>query len=157
MKKALLPVILVVAAGAAYAQTAREMDTLLETRILTYGQAVRFSFAAAEIMTNNSVEEAFALAQSKGWIPPGVGSQYPVKFDKAAFLLMKSFNLQGGLLYRLFPGPRYAYRELVYRRIIRGPVDSSMTLSGEEFLNILGRILDLVENSAEQTGEGRDQ
>jgi hypothetical protein len=155
MKKLLVCFILLVTAGTGYAQTARIMDTLLETRILTYGQAAQFAFSAADIMKDMaSPEAAFAEAQKRGWIPASAGSMYPVKFDKAAFLLMKAFDLKGGLFYRLFPGPRYAYRELVYRRIIQGPVDSSTTISGEEYLNILGRILELAENRAGQTGEG---
>jgi hypothetical protein len=157
MKKALVCIILFAAAGAVYGQTAGEMDALLENQVLTYGQAARFVFAAAEIAADNSPDAAFTLAQSRGWIPAAAGSLYPVRFDQAAFLLMRAFDLEGGLLYRLFPGPRYAYREFVYRRIIQGPVDSSMTLSGEEFLNILGRILDVVESRAEQNSGGSNQ
>jgi hypothetical protein len=154
MKKAFLCVILFAAAGALYSQTAEEMDILLETQVLTYGQAVSLSFAAVDILGDLPVEDAFALAQSRGWVPKDSGSMYPVKFDKAAFLLMQAFQLPGGLLYRLFPGPRYAYRELVYRGVFQGQPDPSLSLTGEEFINILGRLLDLAENSGAKNGEG---
>jgi hypothetical protein len=154
MKKTFVGIVLFAAAGVLYSQTAQEMDTLLETQIITYGQAVRLTLAAAGNWEDLSVEAAFAAAQSKGWISQDVGSMYPVKFDQAAFLLMKAFQLRGGLLYRLFPGPRYAYRELVYRGVFPGRPDPDMSFSGEEFINVLGRILDLAENSGEQSGKG---
>jgi hypothetical protein len=158
MKRLFVCITLLALAGTGYSQTARDMDALLETRILTYGQAVQFAFSAAEILDAAvSAEDAFAEALKRGWIPASSGLMYPVKYDKAAFLLMKAFDLKGGLFYRLFPGPRYAYRELVYRRIIQGPVDSFTTLTGEEFLNILGRILELRENRAAQNGGGSNE
>jgi outer membrane protein OmpA-like peptidoglycan-associated protein len=45
-------------------------------------------------------------------------------------------------LYSFFPGPRYAYRELSYRKIITGRAYSTMLVSGERLLRILGRALD---------------
>jgi hypothetical protein len=46
-------------------------------------------------------------------------------------------------MYSLFPGPRYAYRELVYRKILEGRVDPAQTLTGERLLYFLGRALEL--------------
>jgi hypothetical protein len=54
---------------------------------------------------------------------------------------MKAFNIKGGFMYSLFPGPRYGYRELVYRKIIRGRAYSAMPVSGERLLRIIGRVL----------------
>jgi hypothetical protein len=54
---------------------------------------------------------------------------------------MKSFGLKGGILYTLFPGPRYACRELAYLRIIRDGGDPETHLNGGQFLQILGNTL----------------
>ncbi|MDR1277332.1 MAG: hypothetical protein LBK02_01120 [Treponema sp.] len=54
---------------------------------------------------------------------------------------MKSFGLKGGILYTLFPGPRYACRELAYLRIIQGGGDPGTHLQGGQFLQILGNTL----------------
>jgi hypothetical protein len=44
-------------------------------------------------------------------------------------------------MYRLFPGPRYAYREMTRRGFIEGRAYPDFTVSGERFLQILGNIL----------------
>jgi hypothetical protein len=41
----------------------------------------------------------------------------------------------------LLPGPRYAYRSMVSNSYIDGNTDPGMTVSGERFLLILGKVL----------------
>jgi hypothetical protein len=48
-------------------------------------------------------------------------------------------------MYSLFPGPRYAYRELLYLKIIQGRADGNFTVSGDRLLQILGRALQYAE------------
>jgi hypothetical protein len=55
---------------------------------------------------------------------------------------MKAFDLHGGAMYRISSSPRYAYRELLYLRIIQGASDPSQKVSGERLMRILGRALD---------------
>jgi hypothetical protein len=55
---------------------------------------------------------------------------------------MGAFSMKGGLFYALFPGPRYAYRELVHQRLIQERSDPALAVSGERLLRILGRVLD---------------
>jgi hypothetical protein len=61
---------------------------------------------------------------------------------------MAAFGIKGGIMYSLFPGPRYAYRELLHLKLIQGRADENFTLSGERLLQILGRVL-------QYTGEDR--
>jgi hypothetical protein len=148
MKLILLLLTLVLTAILLNAQTAEEMDALLETRALTYAQAARFILPASGAAADNtSGENAFQTAASKGWLPKTAAAGAPARLDAVALLLMKAFDLKGGVLYRFFPNARYAYRELTYKRIIQGPVDSSMSLSGEAFFQILGRTMDFAENA----------
>jgi outer membrane protein OmpA-like peptidoglycan-associated protein len=58
---------------------------------------------------------------------------------------MRAFGIRGSFLYALFPGPRYAFRELDYLRLLPGRRDPALWVSGEELL----RMLDLV-----SAGEG---
>jgi hypothetical protein len=58
-----------------------------------------------------------------------------------SYLFMQAFRLEGSVLYRLFPGPRYAYRELVYRRFIPPPGDPAKRVTGHEFFQVLGSVL----------------
>lgn len=141
------------------AQTAEEMDALLETPALTYAQAARFILPAAGTAEENiSTQTAFDTAVSMGWLPETVSPQDPARLDQTALFLMKAFNpSRGGLLYRLFHNARYAYRELIYKQIIQGQVDSSMALSGEEFFQILGRTMEAAETREAKSGEGREE
>jgi hypothetical protein len=54
---------------------------------------------------------------------------------------MVAFGLKGGLMYSLFPGPRYAYRELLYLKIIQGRADGGSAVSGERLLHIIAQAL----------------
>jgi hypothetical protein len=58
-----------------------------------------------------------------------------------AYILMKAFHMQGGIMYSIFPGPRYASRELAFLEMIPGSASSGRTLSGEEVIRILGNVL----------------
>jgi hypothetical protein len=56
-------------------------------------------------------------------------------------MLTRAFKIDGGIMYRILPGPRYATRELAYLGIITGPAKAGMSLSGERALRILEMIL----------------
>jgi hypothetical protein len=55
---------------------------------------------------------------------------------------MKAFDEKGGLMYRLFPGPRYAVRELAYLGLVHGKAHSGRFPSGQEVVQILSSYLD---------------
>ncbi|MDR2370371.1 MAG: hypothetical protein LBD71_02725 [Treponema sp.] len=124
------------------AQTAAEIDALLETGALTYAQASRFILAAADIVSpETSADEAFRTAQVSRSLPRGAVSGAPATLGGTALLVMKSFGIKGGLFYTIFPGARYAYREMVYKKLIQGRSDPSMAVSGERLLRIISRAL----------------
>jgi hypothetical protein len=56
--------------------------------------------------------------------------------------MARAFNIPGGFMHALLPGPRYAFRAMVNRSFIQGAADPGMTVSGERFLQILGKVLD---------------
>ncbi|MCG8481039.1 MAG: hypothetical protein MI724_18240 [Spirochaetales bacterium] len=65
-----------------------------------------------------------------------------------ALLVMQTFEISGGFMYSLTPSPRYAARELAFRRAIQGRSFPRMSISGERGMRILGRILALQEEGA---------
>ncbi|MDR0402064.1 MAG: hypothetical protein LBH35_00585, partial [Treponema sp.] len=87
-------------------------------------------------------EAAYKKSLEMGALPKTVEPEAAIKLGQLSFLIMKAFNMKSGFCYALFPGPRYAYRELVYRKIVQGRNDSSLSVSGERLLLILGRVLD---------------
>jgi len=135
------------------AQTAAEMQTILNSPAVTYGQAALFVIASAsdEVSAGNedgeqstpgqTQQNAFDLAVSRGWIHQKAKLNEPIKLRELSFLIMKAFDMKGGLMYSIFPGPRYGYRSLVSRSVIRSGSDPGMTVSGDWFLLILGNVL----------------
>jgi outer membrane protein OmpA-like peptidoglycan-associated protein len=119
------------------AQTAAEMDTLLETGAVSFGQAARFVLDTANLIDPVSAGKAFVLARQKGWLPEGAREDGPIRTGELSFLIMNAFGMQGSFLYRLFPGPRYAFRELDYRGLLPGCRDPALRVSGEGLLRIL--------------------
>lgn len=139
MKKSVLFVLFMMVTGFLAAQTADEMDRLLDAEELTCSQAAEFVLRAADVLPEGA--DAFAAAGERGWLPAGEEAGRPVRLGELALLIMKAFNIKGGVMYSHFPIPRYACRTLVYNRIIRGRTDPGGHLDGRTFLQILDRAL----------------
>lgn len=145
MKKVTLVMLAILAWGAcsAFGQSGAEIDALLGTKEVSVALAARFVLPAADVLPATvTPEAAFAAATEKGWLPAGTLPETPVRLSQLSYLIMQSFGLRGGAMYSLAPGPRYAYRELLYRRVIQGVSDPGQTVNGERLLRMLGRILD---------------
>jgi hypothetical protein len=129
-----------------FAQNAADMDVILEARELTYAQAVSFVLPAAGVVSGRvSEKEAFAAAETRGWLPKKAKARETINAGGLSLLIMKSFDFKGGLMYTLFPSPRYAYRELQYRKFIQGNIDPLGKVAGVQLLHILSQVLNSVE------------
>jgi hypothetical protein len=125
------------------AQTAERMDALLDSAVVSYAEAAMIVLPAAGLTGEDiSPEAAFAEALDRGLLPKGAEPGGAVRLGNLAFLIMGAFDMKGGLFYSLFSGPRYAYRELVHRKLIQGRNDPALTVSGERLFRILSRVLD---------------
>jgi hypothetical protein len=124
------------------AQTAAELEELLETPAVTCSQAAWFVCASSESADAASIESgnAFTWAVDKGWLKKTAADD-PINLGKLSFLMMKAFNIKGGMMYALLPGPRYAFRTMQSRSWIQNPADPGLQVSGERFLLILGNVL----------------
>jgi hypothetical protein len=132
-----------VISGFLSAQTADEMDRLLNTEEVTYSQAAQFVMRAADVWTPGSLP-AFTAAKERGWVSGRAEADSPVRLGEVAQLIVKAFGIKGGIMYSLFPVPHYACRTLIYAKIIRGRTDPDGRLDGRAFLQILGRVLNYV-------------
>ena len=145
MKRSLLIVFCLLLFGVPLsAQTAAELDALLTAQTVTVSGAARFVLGAAELLPAGNAgttaeTAAYELALSKGWVRAGAADEITLR--DTAFLIMNAFELKGGVMYKLLKNPRYAYRELIYRRLIQGRADPAMKVSGERLLQIIGRTL----------------
>ena len=125
-----------------FAQTAEKMDQILESKEISYDQAAFIILPAAGLISETaSLDEAFMFAWEHKWLRKAKVPEDPISLGELSYLIMKAFDMKSGFMYAIFPGPRYAFRELCYRSIIQGRSDPSITLSGERLLNIQGRLL----------------
>lgn len=127
-----------------FAQTAAELDLLLESDAVTTNVAARFVMGAAgltspELSGAAANNAAYQAALSKGWVKGA--PENAINLQDTAFLMMNVFELKGGIMYSILHNPRYAYREMIYKKLIPGQAYANMTLSGQKFLQILGRLL----------------
>jgi hypothetical protein len=138
--------LLLVAVLPAGAQSSEVLDAILDRDTLRAEEGAYLVLAAAgKIDDQATPEEAYRLLNEAGWILAADGGQDAIRLGDYAYLLMQAFALEGGLMYRILPGPRYAARELFFLRLI--PEDGSpyRSLSGEEAVFLLGKFLELPE------------
>ena len=125
------------------AQSNEVLDALLEEETTSFGQAAYLVLTAvARISDDTTPSEAAAEIAQQDWKVPARTAEEPLTLGEYSFLLMQAFDLKGGVMYRILPGPRYAGRELAYLRFIKGNTSPYRTFSGEEAIGILGRLME---------------
>jgi len=123
-----------------HSQTAERIERLLETSAVSYEDAAAFVLEAADLLAARPAE-AFGYAAERGWLPRGVEAGGRARLDGVSLLIMRAFNIKGGLLYRAMKNAHYAYRELVYLNVIQVRNDPAMAVSGELLLFMINRVL----------------
>jgi flagellar motor protein MotB len=125
------------------AQTANDIESLLGTKSISYGQAARFVLDAAEIdgYNRSNPEDAFRFAVEQRWLPEKANPSDPINLQRFSLLFMRAFGIKGGPMYSIFKTSHYAYRDMVYQDIIQGRADPGMAVSGESLLFLVNRIL----------------
>lgn len=146
MKRILILLALyVVTAASVVAQSSEFVDQLLADKQTTYGQVSYLVLVASENLSEDSdVTRAFEQLDALGWAPAGASADSQVTMASYASILMRAFGLKGGIMYTLFPGPRYAYREMAARQVIQGKSDPGMSVDGSSAIRMLGRVFDIV-------------
>ena len=139
----LLAFVLLGAVANISAQSNEVIDALLEEETTSFGQAAYLVLtASARISDDTTPAEAAAEMAGQGWTVPARTAEEPLTLGEYSFLLMQAFELKGGIMYRIIPGPRYAGRELAYLQFIKGNTSPYRTFSGEEAIGILGRLME---------------
>ncbi len=123
------------------AQDAAFLDRASAATALAPADAAYLVMVAAERSEAGSTpEKALEAAIALGAMKAGVGDR--LNLGEYSLLVMKAFGLKGGLFFSLFPSPRYAYKELVYKGFLQGDVDPADPLSGALALRVVGAVLE---------------
>ncbi|MDA3937724.1 MAG: hypothetical protein PF693_00230 [Spirochaetia bacterium] len=125
------------------AQSNTVIDELLEKTEADWGKTSYMVLSAAELISENeTIPEVLAMLSEQQWNLPSKLSEDPITLGEYSYMLMEAFNIPGGIMYRILPGPRYAARELSYLKFIDKDKSPYRTLSGEEVLRIMGRVME---------------
>ena len=130
-------------------QTAAKLEILFETPALNWDKAAAFVLEASDYeipgMDYIPDDVAFQFVSEQKWLPKNIGPGDTARLNGIALLLMRSFDLKGGIFYSIAKSPHHAYRELVYKNVIRGNTDPDMLVSGPQLLLMVNRILSVTE------------
>ena len=149
-----LPLCLITAQTESAEPSAADLEKLLESPAVSWGEAARFILTAAERGTGLTEDAAFAEAGTIAKLPKNAAASDTADLGGVSRIIMNAFNLKSGM-YRVFPNGHYAHRELVWLTVIQGKSDPHMKVSGERLLRILGRALDHT-GIDKETGESHE-
>ena len=131
-------VVALIPASYASAQSADRIDELLAQESAQTGSAAYLILAAADLIDESAPSSrAIEYAIGEGMLPPDTEADDALTFGRFSYLLTRSFDIPGGVMYRLVPGPRYAAREVVFQGWSRKRRDTGELLDGETVVRIL--------------------
>ena len=143
--KSLLICVFLMVPAFVHSQTAQTIEDLLDSQAVSNQQAAWLVLEAANVPGISSQADAFHYAAELNWLPTNVNANDRISFDQLSLLIMRAFDMKGGIFFSLVGSPHYAYRELVYRNIILGRVSPRMAVSGYNLLYVVNRVLSFQE------------
>jgi len=144
----LFPVVFLLFPAPVRGQAAAEIERLLGQREITCTQAAWYILGLALERPPANGAAAFAYAKERGWYSERAQSGDTVTMGSLSLLIMKAFGVKGGMMYQITGSQRYALREMKDRGIIDEQASLSLAVSGEQFLQIAGYVMNYF-------GEGR--
>jgi hypothetical protein len=104
-----LAAVLFIFSALLHAQTAAELEELLNVKEITWAEAAYFTLASSAdaVPANGRAARlaAFQFAREQGRLPENAEADGKARLDGLSLLLMRSFDVPGGLMSRLFITP----------------------------------------------------
>ena len=125
-----------------YAQSNEQIDNLMKADKTTVAEASLLILSSAGIIeTDSDSSSAVKYINDKKWYKTAIKGNSALTAGNASYIFMKAFKIDGGLMYKIAPGPRYAVREMKYNDILDKRTETSSIMSGENFLIFLSEAL----------------
>ena len=141
-------IFLIASAVFVFPQSNAFIDSVLEKKEVSRGDAFFLALSSAGLVKpEGTVAEAMSYLETNKWDLPRDPAA-PVTLGELCYALMRAHQLNGGVMYAVFPGPRYAAREFEYLGWVRRAPVPSRRVSGEEALQIVGQVLEFKAPSA---------
>ena len=103
--------------------------------------------AGGQISEDTEPETAYETAMQNHWLPTTKQADEPILLNEFCALVMYALDLKGGLMFRLFPGPRYAYKHFVALGIVNSNGGPKRTVPGDEVLMVVSQAMELREKN----------
>jgi len=130
------------------AQSNQAIDRLMDEEQASFGDAAYVILSAAGLVPEGATgDDAAAAVTQRKLLPKALSPTGPVSLGEVCYLIMETQGITGGLFYTMFPGPRYATRELASLGLLKGYTHPNRIVSGEEVMRILGAVLDWKEKT----------
>ncbi|TVQ17143.1 MAG: hypothetical protein EA382_19275 [Spirochaetaceae bacterium] len=130
--------------GSVFGQSNTVIDAILGEEVATAQSAAYLAMTSAGLVADDATPAvALRTAREEGWIGDR-GDREPVTFGEYAYLMMRAHGVSGGLMYLIFPGPRYAAREFTYRGWSPERRAPGELVSGEFMVRVTGNMLEMV-------------
>ena len=143
MKQKILVLVVFFLTMTVFGQEASKVTEILNAPQLTTGQAAYI--AACWLDSANETmdfHEATQLLIDQGLLNEGSSSTDFIRLDKLAGLCMKTWEIPGGLFYRLTLADRYAFKELKALGYFSATDDPSFSVTGFQGMNILFKCME---------------
>ncbi len=128
------------------AQSARMLEDIVQQERIKLGDAIfLIRLLANEISPNDDPVAIFAATDTQRWNLGNKSYDSEVLQGELAYMLMDVLDIPSGFMYAIFPGPRYAMRDLLYLGAINSDSDIYLILSGSDGLNMINSVISWVQ------------
>ena len=130
-------IVILLAGGLAFTQSADVITDLLESDKVSFGQVSYLAAVQMNLLDENESYENAVKALVDNDIIPDLEADTPIPLVDIAYIYSKLWDVKGGLMYRLTKGsPRYAFRQFQSDGIISSDADPAWLVSGAKALSI---------------------
>lgn len=143
-KKLLLTLLFTTLLIPLFSQSNEELDRFLNQDKADFASTVWLCYLSAEAIPYDSTPQQamdYLLASDLGERFQGIDGDTPIKYSDYAYLIMVIHDLPGGIMYKIFHSPRYAARELSYRRWMPGEPKPGTILTPWQVTSSISQIL----------------
>ncbi|MBN2617949.1 MAG: hypothetical protein JXR64_06520 [Spirochaetales bacterium] len=147
MRKKILFILLFSSMSIIFSQSSQVMDKIIESDTVEFRYGLYLILVASNHISQDidplSVQDSDIINQLNSMNikinPQEINSN--LTYFNAAYLVMESLNIKGGVFYTIFKNPRYALRELKYLTYLQKDIDGNDYISGIELINLIGEAL----------------
>ncbi len=133
-----------------YSQSNLIVDEVLEQDYIDFDKGVYLILAAGgKIADTVTPLQALEELDNLNWYIDSREAKDKMTLIEASILIMNSLELEGGIMYTLLPIKRYAYKEMIFKKLIENTADGNRLISGLELLTILGKSLSYKEGDTD--------